>query len=241
MRLSKHRRPVRKSTVFLRLAVTGSTLCFMASLAGCVSGTGSSGSPATPQSVSVSIQPGSSSLAPGAQQQFSAIVMGTTNTTVSWAATGGTVSSTGVYTAGSNSGVFSVTVTSAADPVKWTQATVTVKPPPPPPVTISVQPSATSLTVGAQKQFSASVGGTTNTNVTWTATGGSISSAGNYTAGSNPGTFSVTATSAADTSKSAQAAVTVTAAPPSPPQPGTASSISKDGITWTFSEPVPVG
>ena len=115
MRLSKHRRPVRKSTVFLRLAVTGSTLCLMASLAGCVSGTGSSGSPATPQSVSVSIQPGSSSLAPGAQQQFSAIVTGTTNTTVSWAATGGTVSSTGVYTAGSNSGVFSVTSPSRCD------------------------------------------------------------------------------------------------------------------------------
>jgi hypothetical protein len=49
----------------------------------------------------------------------------------------------------------------------------------------------------------------------------------------------------ADNSKSAQAMVTVTAAPPPPPPPppppGTASSISKDGITWTFSEAVPVG
>jgi hypothetical protein len=31
--------------------------------------------------------------------------------------------------------------------------------------------------------------------------------------------------------------VTVTA----PPPPGTASSITKDGVTWTFSESVPVG
>jgi hypothetical protein len=43
---------------------------------------------------------------------------------------------------------------------------------------------------------------------------------------------------AADTSKSAQAAVSVT---PADPPAGTAASISKDGITWTFSQAVPVG
>jgi hypothetical protein len=64
-----------------------------------------------------------------------------------------------------------------------------------------------------------------------------------YTAGSATGTYSVTATSAADGSKSDQATVTVTAAqaPPLPPPPGTAASITKDGITWTFSQAVPVG
>lgn len=46
----------------------------------------------------------------------------------------------------------------------------------------------------------------------------------------------VTATSAADSTKSAQASVVITA-----PTAGTASSITKDGITWTFSEAVPVG
>jgi hypothetical protein len=105
-------------------------------------------------------------------------------------------------------------------------------------VTITIQPGSASVAAGAQQQFSATVTGSTNTSVTWAATGGTISSTGDYTAGNNGGNFSVTATSMADGSKSAQAAVTVTAAAP---PPGTATSISKDGITWTFSHAVPVG
>src|SRR5271154_2867370 len=115
---------------------------------------------------------------------------------------------------------------------------------PPQVVTISIPPGPYSVAAGAQQQFSATVTGTTNTMVTWAATGGTISSTGNYTAGNSAGSFTVTATSAAYTSKSAQIAVTVTAvAPPpvAPPPAGTASSISKDGITWTFSQAVPVG
>jgi hypothetical protein len=107
-----------------------------------------------------------------------------------------------------------------------------------PQVAIVIHPGSASVAAGAQQQFSATVTGSTNTSVTWTATGGTISSSGNYTAGNNGGTFSVTATSMADTSKSAQAAVTVSGPPP---PPGTATSISKDGITWTFSQAVPVG
>ncbi len=110
-------------------------------------------------------------------------------------------------------------------------------------VAVSIPPGPYSVVAGAQQQFSATVTGTTNTMVTWTATGGTISSTGDYTAGNSAGAFAVTATSAADSSKSAQMGVTVTAAPPPPPPPpaGTASSISKDGITWTFSQAVPVG
>src|SRR6202046_1854012 len=115
---------------------------------------------------------------------------------------------------------------------------------PPQVVTVSIPPGPYSVAAGAQQQFSATVTGTTNTMVTWAATGGTISTTGDYTAGNNAGSFSVTATSVADTSKSAQMAVTVTAAPPAPPPPPPAvpaSSISKDGITWTFSQAVPVG
>src|SRR5208283_5049620 len=90
-------------------------------------------------------------------------------------------------------------------------------------VTISIQPGSASVAAGAQQQFSATVTGSTNTNITWAATGGTISSTGDYTAGANGGTFSITATSVADTSKSAQAAVTVSGPPP---PPGTATSIS---------------
>ncbi len=110
--------------------------------------------------------------------------------------------------------------------------------PPPQTVVIAVSPTSASVQTGATQQFSATVTGTSNTNVTWTATGGTITSAGLFTAGNVAGNFTVTATSVADNTKKASAAVTVTG---TPPPPGTASAITKDGITWTFSQAVPVG
>jgi Bacterial Ig-like domain (group 2) len=112
--------------------------------------------------------------------------------------------------------------------------------PPASSVSVAISPTTASLAEGASKQFSATVTGSSNTSVTWTATGGTISAGGLYVAGSSAGDFTVTATSVADTSKSAPASVTVTA-PASNPSPGTATSVTKDGITWTFSAPVPVG
>jgi hypothetical protein len=103
---------------------------------------------------------------------------------------------------------------------------------------VAISPTSASLAEGASQQFSATVTGSSNTAVNWTATGGTISSGGMFVAGSAAGNFAVTATSAADATKSAQASVGVSA--PAPPS-GTASSITKDGITWTFSAPVPVG
>ncbi|MFY9528505.1 MAG: Ig-like domain-containing protein [Candidatus Acidiferrales bacterium] len=107
-----------------------------------------------------------------------------------------------------------------------------------PAVAVTIDPGSASVQTGSMQQFSAKVTGTSNTGVTWSASGGTISSTGMYTAGSAAGTYSVAATSVADSSKSAHATITVTAPPP---PPGTASSITKDGITWTFSQPVPVG
>jgi hypothetical protein len=109
--------------------------------------------------------------------------------------------------------------------------------PNPPPIAVAISPSTTSVATGSTQQFKATVTGASNASVTWAASGGTISSTGLYTAGSSVGSFTVTATSVADSSKSAQAKVTVSA----PPPPGTASSITKDGVTWTFSQPAPVG
>jgi Bacterial Ig-like domain (group 2) len=111
-------------------------------------------------------------------------------------------------------------------------------PSPTPAVSVAISPTSAALVEGASQQFSATVSNSSNTSVTWSATGGTVSSTGLFAAGSAAGTFAVTATSAADSTKSAQASVTVAA--PAPP-PGTATSIAKDGITWTFSAPVPVG
>ena len=122
--------------------------------------------------------------------------------------------------------------------------TVSNNPPAAAAVSVAVSPTSASVQTGSTQQFSATVTGTSNTGVTWSATGGTISSAGLFTAGTTAGAYAVTATSMANTAKSAQAAVTLTApAPPPPPPapPGTATSITKDGITWTFSQAVPVG
>jgi Bacterial Ig-like domain (group 2) len=110
-------------------------------------------------------------------------------------------------------------------------------------ISVAVSPTSANVQSGSSQQFSATVTGTSNTTVTWSATGGTISTSGLFTAGATPGNFTVTATSAANTAKTAQASVTLSApAPPAPPAPaGTASSITKDGITWTFSQAVPVG
>lgn len=116
--------------------------------------------------------------------------------------------------------------------------------PRPPSISIVVSPRSVSVQSGSTQQFSVTVNGTPNTAVTWTASGGTISSTGMFIAGSTWGTFAVTATSMKDGSKSAQATVTVTAASTRrgpPTTSGTASSVTKDGITWTFSHRVPVG
>src|SRR5207248_1110404 len=85
---------------------------------------------------------------------------------------------------------------------------------PPATVAVAISPTSASLQAGGTQQFTATVTGTTNTAVTWSATGGTISSSGLYTAPSTAGTYTVTATSVADSTKSASARVTVTAPPP---------------------------
>jgi hypothetical protein len=92
-----------------------------------VSGTG-------PAPVSVTVSPHSASLAPGQQKQFSATVLNATDTTVAWYvdnfqlgnATVGTITSGGLYTAGTSLGNHNVTAISNADTNKSDTAVVTV-------------------------------------------------------------------------------------------------------------------
>jgi hypothetical protein len=62
-------------------------------------------------SAAITVSPGSVSLPPGATQQFTAI--DNAGLPVTWSATGGTITNNGLYTAGSNTGNFSVTATDA--------------------------------------------------------------------------------------------------------------------------------
>lgn len=93
------------------------------------------------------------------------------------------------------------------------------------PVTVAVNPTSASVAVTATRQFSATVGGTANTSVTWSVNGtvggdamvGTISTGGLYTAPAAVPASAVTvrATSVADPVIFAQATVTVQ--PPPPP------------------------
>jgi Bacterial Ig-like domain (group 2) len=162
-----------------------------------------------PTQVSISVSPSTASLQTGGQQQFTATVSGTTNTAVTWTASGGTVTSGGQYTAPSSAGTYTVKATSVADSSKSASAVVTVSQPTQ--VSISVSPSTASLQTGGQQQFTAYVSGTSNTAVTWSASSGTVTNSGLYVAPRAAGTYTVTAVSAADTTKSASATVSVSA------------------------------
>ena len=86
------------------------------------------------------------------------------------------------------------------------------------PPSLSISPTSTSVFTGGTVQFGATVSNLANTAVTWTATGGTITPSGLYTAGSAAGEFTVTATSVADGSLRATAQVVIVA-PATAPAP----------------------
>ena len=94
--------------------------------------------------------------------------------------------------------------------------------PPPTSNGVTVSPASPTIPPSGTQQFTAMVNGAASTAVNWTANGGSISSAGLYTAPNFAGTWTVTATSTADSTKSGTATVTVkSGATPTPtPTPG---------------------
>lgn len=83
-------------------------------------------------------------------------------------------------------------------------------------ISVSISPTSTTVASGNAQQFSATIQGTSNTAVTWSASSGTVSSAGLFTAPvvTSNTSVTVTATSSADTTKKASAAVSVTAPAP---------------------------
>lgn len=80
--------------------------------------------------ISVTVTPASASLISGGTQQFSAAVRETSNTSVTWSASSGQISSSGLFTAPTVSATTTVTVTatSTADPTAKGSASVSVSP-----------------------------------------------------------------------------------------------------------------
>lgn len=171
-----------------------------------------------PPIIAVTVTPSSATVATNGTQQFSASVTNNSNASVTWSVDGvaggnsttGTVSAAGLYTAPASAGSHTVTATSAADTTKSGPAAVTVTAPP---SSVTVSPKHTQVTPEQTAQFTA------NTSVNWSvdgvaggnATMGTISSSGLYTPPSSAGSHQITATSTADSTKSGNAAVYVTA------------------------------
>jgi peptidoglycan/xylan/chitin deacetylase (PgdA/CDA1 family) len=107
--------------------------------------------------VTIGISPTSVTLVSKGTQQFTATVGGTTNTSVKWSSSAGTITSTGLFTAPSVTATKLVTVrvTSLANTNVYAKASVTVNPPPPFLKRIVLSPTSAAIYVGATQQFSA--------------------------------------------------------------------------------------
>lgn len=203
------------------------------------------------------VSPSSAVLYAGQTQTFSATVINTSNTAVTWSispSSAGSINSSGLYTAPSSitsQQTVTVTATSQANSAATATATITLYPP----VVVSVSPSGAALYGGGTQQFSATVSNATNTAVTWTVSGaGSINPSGLYTAPAtitSQQTVTVTATSQGNASVSSSA--TITLYPPiavsvTPTMSvdyangtiqlsASVSNTSNTGVTWTLSGP----
>lgn len=159
-------------------------------------------------STTISVSPSQVTLGPGGTQQFTATVGGTNNTAVTWSASQGTVSSTGLYTAPATiaqAGTATVTATSATGVSANATVNLTT------PVKVTVSPASGSVVSGGTLQLTASVTGTANTAVTWSTTAGTVSSTGLFTAPNvtAPATAAVTAKSVVDPTATAVSQITV--------------------------------
>ncbi|HVY68744.1 MAG TPA: DUF1800 family protein [Verrucomicrobiae bacterium] len=185
-----------------------------------------------PPPVTVTVNPPSANVAVTKTQAFTATLVGSPNTSVTWSVNGvnggasstGTINSSGVYTAPASvpaNPTVTIRATSVVNPSSYAQATVTITPP----VTVSITPNGASVSFGNSQNFSATVNGNADQSVTWavnntvggSATLGFITSAGVYTAPAAPpgsATVTVKATSVAVPSASATVTVTLTAQPP---------------------------
>jgi hypothetical protein len=165
--------------------------------------------------ISITVTPDKITLPINGSAPFTATVIGSTNTAVTWTfregPVAGSITPDGVYTASGTPNVYHLIASSQADSSKSAVAIVTVVLP------ITITPAQVALLPNEPLTFEATVSGTTNPGVTWSideSSGGSISPEGSYVAPAAEGTFHVRATSQADPSQSTAATVTVSASAP---------------------------
>ena len=161
----------------------------------------------------VAVAPAAATVATGGTAQFTATVQNASAASVQWevnsvpggATATGTINSSGMYRAPSDVPGTTVKITAVlqTDTTRFGSADVTVVPP------VSLSPRQAALTTSETVQFQVA-GPTTNSGVTWSASGGSITTSGLYTPPAASGIFTVTATSRFDPTLSSSAAIYVT-------------------------------
>jgi hypothetical protein len=164
----------------------------------------------------VLVTPAGQTVQAGATLQFQARTVmtdgDTTTGPVTWSATGGGITTDGLFTAGQTAGVFRVSARAGNGVADTVTVNVAVPGTGPTLVAVVLTPATATVPVGGTAQFSAvgrlSNGTDQTVSINWFATGGAISGTGVYTAGPVTGIFHVFARSSdglADT-----AVVTVT-------------------------------
>lgn len=167
--------------------VTGSGVTISVPLSG-------TGVATTTSNITLTIDPATISLAPGAKQTFIATTHGGNNTGISWSATCGSFTSDGwygFYTAPSTGGACTVTGRLTVDPTVSATAAVTVTGSTATMPSITSQPASRTVTAGQTASFSVSVSGTAPFTYQWTKNGAAIS-------GATSSTYTTPATTTAD-------------------------------------------
>lgn len=184
--------------------------------------------PPQPSVVRIEVSPGTATVDPGDTHVFSAVGKLSDSTEVevgvTWTATGGTIDAAGLYKAGTTPGSYRVIAANPAATLADTSIVTIPAPTAPTLARVILLPSSVSLQAGATQSFVAygrtSAGDSIPVGVTFSATGGTITTVGLYTAGTSAGSYRVIAREStgtlADTS-----AVSVTTAPAPPPPPPT--------------------
>jgi hypothetical protein len=167
----------------------------------------------------VVVTPAQVTVSSGATVQFTATGLTkageTARVNVTWSGTAGAITANGVLTAGNTPGTFQVIARSAFGAADTAIVLITGSSPSPDPlVAVILTPEAASLIAGERVTFEAygrtEAGDSVGVTASYTATGGTITGGGVYTAGDVSGNFRVIASSAglADTSE-----VTIAPAP----------------------------
>jgi hypothetical protein len=136
--------------------------------------------------------------------QFKAVVQNASNAAVNWQvntipggnATAGTIDPSGLYTAPAslpNPPTVTVMAVLRSDATKTGSASVTIQALSSVTGPIVVSPSLSSVTTSQTIQFNVLTPGINNNEVTWTASGGTITTSGNFTPPSTPGAYTIDA------------------------------------------------